>query len=235
VKLELDMKAAFTLCLAAVLFAAQLGCNSRETSLGAGKAAPALLELPLELIVRQRSSTAVPGTSGALRLTVDDVTGGQVIVSLADIDGKEVLAPISLTPSDSALFKMNEVQYQIELQELNNALIGEDFAAFVISATASNRISEQEKIEQLLAMIESEDGLVFIRNGAEHSASEAVDHLRSKWRAAGDHVTTAQQFVDQIGSASSLSSQPYRVRLPNGAETLASAWLQDKLDQLESQ
>jgi hypothetical protein len=195
------------------------------------------------MTVGQRSTTVVPGSEGALRLTIEDITRGQVIASLVDKQGEAELAATSLKPGDSASFDLGADIYQLKLSELNNELIGDDSATFTISRdtdTGSNggsatTLTEAEKIEQLLSEVETLKGDVFIRNGVEYSAKDAADHLRTKLQAAGDKIATAERFIESVASASSLSGEPYRVRLANGTEVLAADYLREKLAQLESQ
>ena len=95
-------------------------------------------------------------------------------------------------------------------------------------------MTEREKIERLLASIESAEGDVFIRNGVEHAAKDAAEHLRSKWQAAGEQVKTAEEFIDTIATKSSLSGAAYRVRRADGTEVLASEYLREKLSDIEN-
>ena len=217
------------------------GCERKERAQQARRpAAPAIRGLPVEMTVKQRSTTAVPGSDEALRITIDDITAGQVMVSLADNDGKGVLASTSLKQGETAEFKFQQQKYQLTLSELENELVGEDFATIAISqgstpspalpargresdlsaATSGGResISEREKIERLLKAIESAEGDLFIRNGVEHSAKDAAEHLRSKWNAAGSEIKSVDDFIDNIASKSSLSGELYRVRLIDGKE-----------------
>ena len=199
--------------------------------------------LPIKMTVGQRSTNVVPGSDGALRLTIEDITRGQVIVSLVDKQGEAELAATSLKPGNSASFDLGAETYQLKLSELNNALIGDDSATFTISRStdtglndgSANTLTEAEKIEQLLSAVETVKGDVFIRNGVEYSAKDAADHLRTKLQAAGDKIATTEQFIESVASASSLSGEPYRVRLANGTEVLAADYLREKLAQLESQ
>ena len=73
---------------------------------------------------------------------------------------------------------------------------------------------EQPRVDALLAAVERETDLVFIRNGSEHTAQEAASHLRLKLRRAGSRVTTAEQFIDHLASGSSFSGKPYMIRQP---------------------
>jgi hypothetical protein len=167
-------------------------------------------------------------------LTIDDITDGQVITSLADGDGKPVLAMTSLKRGDSAAFTLGDSAYQLTLKELDNSLLGEDSAEFEISSgTANQPADERDKIEQLLSAIELSDGMVFIRNGTEYTPKEAADHLRAKWKAAGDEFIDVESFIDRIATKSSLSGEPYRVRKPDGAEVPAGEFLREKLKAIE--
>ncbi|HEY3392085.1 MAG TPA: DUF5329 family protein [Lacipirellulaceae bacterium] len=214
---------------------------------------PAIRGLPVEMAVKQRSTTAVPGSDESLRITIDDITAGQVMVSLADKDGKSVLASTSLKEGEAAEFEFQQQEYQLTLSELENELVGEDFATIVVSSGASPapasrkspsltlpprgreslEMAEHEKIERLLKAIESEEGVVFIRNGAEHSPQDAAEHLRSKWDAAGGEIKTVDDFIEKLASKSSLSGEPYRVRLADGTEVLAGDYLRDRLREIE--
>jgi hypothetical protein len=231
----------------AVLFIVWIGCTPPATSppRAAKTAAPkpqALSNLPIRLAVHQRSTTVVPGSNGALRLTTLDITRGQVIVSLVNKQGEAELAATSLKPGDSVSFDLGTETFQFTLTELNNSLVGDDTATFTIS-TGTNALpgggstktmTEAEKIERFLAEIESAKGDVFIRNGVEYSAKDAADHLRTKLNAAGDRIETAEQFIQHVASASSLTGELYRVRLANGTEVLAADYLREKLAQLEA-
>lgn len=77
-------------------------------------------------------------------------------------------------------------------------------------------ISEEQKIEKLIAYIEKSDA-VFIRNGKEYPGKEAAEHLRMKRKKAGSKVKTAKDFIDFIASKSSMSGEPYKMKFKNGA------------------
>jgi hypothetical protein len=86
--------------------------------------------------------------------------------------------------------------------------------ASVPAATAP--FSEPQKIEVLLASIGRLQGAVFIRNGSEYTAAQAVDHLRYKWKHAGERVKTAEDFIVQCATKSSMSGLAYRIRFADG-------------------
>ncbi|MDR2161078.1 MAG: DUF5329 domain-containing protein [Desulfovibrio sp.] len=71
---------------------------------------------------------------------------------------------------------------------------------------------EEARVEGLLNSLAQQEDVTFIRNGREHSAAEAADHLRLKWNHLRERLNTAEQFIDTAGSRSSLSGQPYLMR-----------------------
>jgi hypothetical protein len=212
-----------------------VGCLREKTPTISAPKAPVLETLPLEMTVQQRSTTDVPGTDRSLRLTIDDITRGQVVVSLSDKEGRAVLGPTSLRPAASADFTLGDVGYRLTLKELNNALVGDDFAMFVISAGLRNGVTERDKIESLLAQVEAAEGLVFIRNGVEYSGKEAATHLRAKFSAAGSEIATAEEFIARIASRSSTTNEPYRVRRPDGTEVSAGDYLRSELKEIDDE
>jgi len=86
------------------------------------------------------------------------------------------------------------------------------------------RLSEAEKVERLLRMIERSE-VTFIRNGTEYGGSEAAKHLRRKLKAAGVERVTLEKFIEEIGSRSSMTGKVYRVRLADGTVMDAGPWM----------
>jgi hypothetical protein len=97
---------------------------------------------------------------------------------------------------------------------------------------AAAGLTEAEKIERLLEVVERSE-VIFIRNGQEHGPKEAAEHLRSKWQAAGQRIGTAREFVEKLGSSSSLTGEPYRIRQGDGRERLLGEWLLEELRRIE--
>lgn len=78
------------------------------------------------------------------------------------------------------------------------------------------KLNEEQKINALLAYIEK-TGATFIRNGNEYTCTRAVEHLRMKWYKARSKVKTARDFIDHIASKSSMSDDPYKMKMKNGS------------------
>lgn len=105
--------------------------------------------------------------------------------------------------------------------------------ALPFPATAAS--PPEQEIDALIARVEHARGVVFIRNGREYSASEAAAHLRRKLKAARGHIRTPEAFIEHLGTRSSITGKPYRVRLPDGRTLDSAAWLRQLLRELRSQ
>lgn len=215
--------------------------------------APLLSGLPVEMTVEQRTTTPAPGSKGAVQVTVDDITRGQVMLSLADKTGKPLLAATSLREGASASFELEGQTYYVTLKDLENELVGDDSAVLVIddepppepaaqppeaeaddsNAEAPTGDVEAARIRQLIDHVRSLEGAMFIRNGEEHTPAEAADHLQRKWDSAGDEITTAEQFIDQLASKSSTSGEPYIIRLQDGTKVPSGQYLRERLKEIE--
>ena len=193
---------------------------------------PLALTEPAEITVAQRSTTALPGSGGELLITVDDVTRGQVMVSVAWKDGRVVAPTRSMRERQRVRFGIEGFRYELVLVRLANALVGQDYATFRLGCVAK-ALSETEKIEALIAALGGLEGVVFIRNGTEHGAREAVEHIRRKWAWKKDEIATAGDFIRIAASGSSTSGDPYRIRLADGTEMTTEVWFRRELAWIE--
>lgn len=75
----------------------------------------------------------------------------------------------------------------------------------------------------------AESGLVFLRNGEEHDASEAAAHMARKYRYFEDEIESAEAFIARAASRSLLSDRPYLVVLPDGSRRPTADWLREAL------
>lgn len=203
------------------------------------------LDLPPEgatVRVEQRHEAAVPGSAESLRVALGDISGGGVQLTVARRDGSGVLVSRAVAQGDVVPLLLDGHAYAIVVETVHNVLVGDDWAQLRIrpeSPTAAAQagpagtdpspvVDERTRIEGLLAKIAAAD-IVFIRNGSDHTAAEAADHLRSKWSRAGDRIATAEEFIEQLASRSSQSGEPYQVRLPDGTLRDAGPWLREQL------
>jgi hypothetical protein len=106
-------------------------------------------------------------------------------------------------------------------------------ALLALSPLAATAATNPE-IDALIDRVEHAQGVVFIRNGSEHSAVEAAAHLRRKFAAAHGRITTAEQFIDNIGTRSSMTGIDYRVRFADGREIDSATWLRQLLREVRA-
>lgn len=85
----------------------------------------------------------------------------------------------------------------------------------------------EQEINYLLDFV-SGSGCTFIRNGTEHSAVDAADHLRMKYRRGRRYADTAEEFIENLASQSSWSGQPYEV-VCDGEAQASGRWLERAL------
>ncbi len=95
------------------------------------------------------------------------------------------------------------------------------------------KLSEEQKIEMLIEYIKNLKDAVFIRNGSEHSAEEAAEHLAGKRKKAGTKVKTAVEFIVHVGSKSSMSGKPYMIKFKDGHTETSQALLAEELKRIE--
>ena len=94
--------------------------------------------------------------------------------------------------------------------------------------------TEEQKIQALIDHVRGlGDRAVMIRNGSEHSAKDAADHMARKRKSAGGRVKTAKQFIAECASKSSASGKPYQIRFKDGKTVTSEAYLTEQLAKLE--
>jgi hypothetical protein len=107
------------------------------------------------------------------------------------------------------------------------------FLFLAISVGAQQPLTEGQKIDFLISFVRNLKGAIFIRNGSEHTAVAAAEHLQMKREKAGSRITTARDFVDKIATKSSMSGELYRIRFANGKEFPCHMVLLNELKKLE--
>ncbi|MEA3469198.1 MAG: DUF5329 domain-containing protein [Thermodesulfobacteriota bacterium] len=99
---------------------------------------------------------------------------------------------------------------------------------FILLFTGSVVFAEDNKeIDYLLSYL-ADSGCTFVRNGGEHEAKEARDHLQMKYNYSKGRIKTAEDFIDKIASKSSLSRKPYAVHCGD-VEMPSRLWLEEAL------
>ena len=84
-----------------------------------------------------------------------------------------------------------------------------------------------EEIRHLIQHIGHSD-CVFIRNGKDYDAVEAMKHLQRKYDYLKQRISATEDFISTIANRSSMTGEPYRVRC-GGRETLSAEWFTREL------
>jgi hypothetical protein len=99
--------------------------------------------------------------------------------------------------------------------------------AILSNAFAAPPSVARAETEYLLGYIEA-SGCDFYRNGGRYDAAKAGAHLRRKYAAIGQ-AATAEAFIDEVASRSSLSGQPYEVSCAGQGRVMTAPWLREAL------
>jgi hypothetical protein len=98
-----------------------------------------------------------------------------------------------------------------------------------VGKLAQQSETEKSKIEYLLHEVESLQGVKFWRNGSSYDTKAAADHLRMKWKKAGSAIKTAKDFIEKIGSESSVSGKAYQIEFKDGKKVETRTFFYQKL------
>lgn len=99
---------------------------------------------------------------------------------------------------------------------------------FLCMSQLSVAATADEEVSHLINFI-AQSNATFIRNGDEHTSTEAADHLAMKYRKAKRYAKTADDFIENLASKSSWSGKAYTVILPDSSTLTANKWLTDEL------
>ena len=82
----------------------------------------------------------------------------------------------------------------------------------------------QDEIDHLLVFVET-SGCVYIRNGKEYSATDAVKHINRKYKRFEEDIDSAERFIELSATKSTMSSQPYYIQCKGTEKIQSSTWL----------
>jgi len=107
-------------------------------------------------------------------------------------------------------------------------------AALLAAAVAyGDESTMNAEIDYLLETVAGSD-CVFIRNGDEHDATAARDHLQMKRERGRRYYDSTEQFIERIASRSSWSGKDYRIRCGAEPEQAAGDWFTAVLQKYRS-
>jgi hypothetical protein len=88
--------------------------------------------------VQQRRRAEVPGSRGFLTVLLDDITGGQVLLTVEDANGRTVVAQRSVGDGDAVPLNLAGGAFVLIVDRLVNRLIGDDHAELRVARAAGN-------------------------------------------------------------------------------------------------
>jgi len=122
----------------------------------------------------------------------------------------------------------------MSLMSRRSFVVGATLGLFGVGAHAAPPAHEQSRIERLIRFVESQKDMKFIRNGSEYTCAEAAKFLRGKLESMGGDVSTAREFIERIASKSSMSGEPYHVKLADGRLMPAAQFLGEELKRIDA-
>jgi hypothetical protein len=109
-------------------------------------------------------------------------------------------------------------------------ILGLVFALSSPAADSAPPAIVHTEISYLLVFIE-QSGCRFYRNGSWYDSKEAQAHLRDKYAylAAKGFINSAEEFIEQAATKSSLSGKAYAIKCGNGPVMTTNQWLREAL------
>lgn len=96
------------------------------------------------------------------------------------------------------------------------------------TATFASDSQLQTEIRYLINKVENSH-CQFIRNGDTHSGIDAAEHMLNKYDYFEDEIHTAEDFIRQAASKSTITGKPYEVKCANSHLT-SQQWLLRQLE-----
>jgi hypothetical protein len=169
--------------------------------------------------IRQRSSESVPGSSPTQVLSIDDITGGEVLVRLTG--ASELVALHSMRVGDTAVFEVGGQPCVLGLGTMVNRLIGEDHAVFHVGSREA--VAKAQVRDLLRSVHESE--FRFARDGVECSGPELAQHLLATYRANPERFQSGKQFLDEVVARPGSTTESCQVLGRGGHRVALAKWL----------
>jgi hypothetical protein len=96
-------------------------------------------------------------------------------------------------------------------------------------ARATPSAEEHRLITALIGRVGKMTTMKFMRNGDEHSSTDAAEHMQAKYKHFKDEIKTAEDFIERCASRSEVTGKPYAVKLADGKVHDANAFLKREL------
>lgn len=92
----------------------------------------------------------------------------------------------------------------------------------------STGLAHQQEVQHLLEFVKN-SACSMTRNGANHSAPEAAQHIQSKYHYFKEDIQTTEGFIQLTASRSTLTGQNYQVHCNDQPPLASRDWLMEEL------
>lgn len=130
-------------------------------------------------------------------------------------------------------YMMAGVVLVLGFSAINPAVAQQDTSHTSQSENNAAKLSESQKVQQLIDWIRNLKGATFIRNGSAYDSQKAADHLQAKWEKHQDEVKTAKGFIEELASKSGTSGKDYLIRFADGKTVTSGEALHEQLQRIE--
>ncbi len=94
-------------------------------------------------------------------------------------------------------------------------------------------VTDTEKIEHLLAYLESLKGATCIVGSEEIDMATLVTRLRAGWKAKADQVVTVKDFIGVVATFNEEAGKPYLIKMEDGTQSFLPSILSAELTRYE--
>ena len=102
-------------------------------------------------------------------------------------------------------------------------------ALFVLSAVVAGDTDKTKAEIKFLIDHVKNSSFIFIRNGKEHSAEDAYNHMMKKYKFFKDEIDTADKFIELTLTKSTMTGEHYKIKLPDSKVVLSQDYFLEKL------
>ena len=109
------------------------------------------------------------------------------------------------------------------------------FISALACCVSGGELILNQEVQALLEATKA-SGATFVRNGKDHTADEAVEHMEKKYAhfKKKGKIKTSEDFIRLAGTKSLMSGTEYTLRLPDGREEKSGVWLTARLAEIRA-